>query len=77
MPSHASQHAACPHRQRSITACLAALSLIGAASADDVRDAIRGMLADTAAAAAVTLCAWSFDRETPIENVTAIYDQVG
>ena len=40
---------------------------------DDVADLTNTLLAATAAAPATTLCAWSFDRETPIANVTAMY----
>ena len=43
---------------------------------DQVRALVRGIMADTSAAPAVTLCVWSLDRETPIENVSAVYDAV-
>ncbi len=43
---------------------------------DDVRAFIALLLRDTVAAPAVTLCAWSFDRDTPVENVAAMYDEV-
>jgi len=35
---------------------------------------IAGLLADTAAAPQVTLCVWSLDRDTPVENVAAVYE---
>lgn len=41
-------------------------------SADAVADYIGGMLRDAAPAPAVTLCAWSFDSDTPFENVRAM-----
>jgi hypothetical protein len=41
---------------------------------DTVASAIAGVLKDTAPAPAVTLCAWSFDRDTPIPNVAAMYE---
>lgn len=41
---------------------------------DDVRTLVGGILKDAAGSQSVTLCAWSFDRDTPIENVTAIYE---
>lgn len=34
------------------------------------------LLRDTAAAPSATLCAWSFDRETPVSNVEALYECV-
>ena len=37
---------------------------------------VRGVLNDTTPAPAVTLCAWSFDAETPAENVTPIYESL-
>lgn len=45
-------------------------------TADTVRALIGDMLAATAPAPAVTLCAWSFDRDTPIENVASLYEAV-
>jgi hypothetical protein len=43
---------------------------------DDVTRLITGILADTATAPSVNLCAWSFDSETPVENVRAMYQVV-
>lgn len=43
---------------------------------DTVGRSIEGILRDTATAPAVTLCAWSFDRDTPIRNVAAMYETV-
>lgn len=43
----------------------------------EVGDGIAEVLEQTAAAPETTLCAWSFDRETPIENVAAMYEVVG
>lgn len=43
---------------------------------DDVRRYVAQILIDTASAPAVTLCAWSFDVETPMENVAAIYESL-
>jgi uroporphyrinogen-III decarboxylase len=43
---------------------------------DRVAAAISGILRDTASAPNVTLCAWSFDRDTPVENVAAMYEVV-
>lgn len=40
---------------------------------DDVTRIITGILHDTATAPAINLCAWSFDSETPVENVRAMY----
>ncbi len=45
-------------------------------SPDDVRREVEGIRRDTAPAPAVTLCAWSFDPETPLENVEALYEVV-
>lgn len=44
--------------------------------ADGVRELIAGMLADSAAAPQVTLLAWALDRDTPLENVNALYETV-
>ena len=41
-----------------------------------VEDTVTGILRATAAAPATTLCAWSFDRETPVCNVEAMYETV-
>jgi len=41
-----------------------------------VRTHIEGTLAQTAPAPATTLCVWSLDRDTPIENVAAVYETV-
>ena len=43
---------------------------------DDVHSLVRSVIADTSKAPGVTLCAWSFDKETPIENVAEIYKVV-
>ena len=43
---------------------------------DGVREMTTAILRDTAPAPCVTLCAWSFDRDTPIENVAAMYESV-
>lgn len=43
---------------------------------DGVGEMIRGVLDDTSPAPRVTLCVWSLDRETPAENVAAIYETV-
>ncbi|MEI8310647.1 MAG: hypothetical protein WCH98_07820, partial [Verrucomicrobiota bacterium] len=37
----------------------------------------RAIVSACAPAPATTLCAWSFDRETPVENVAAMYSAVG
>lgn len=50
--------------------------LLRNAEAEEVGDTITAMLHATAPAPATTLCAWSFDRETPIENVAAMYTAV-
>lgn len=42
-------------------------------SPDDITRLISGLLRDTAAAPAVNLCAWSFDSQTPADNVRAMY----
>ncbi|MHB0935339.1 MAG: uroporphyrinogen decarboxylase family protein [Armatimonadota bacterium] len=42
----------------------------------DVQRYIGQVLANTAPAPAVTLCAWSFDAATPPENVAALYESV-
>jgi len=44
---------------------------------DEVTAVTASLLRDSATAPAVTLCAWSFDRDTPMENVTAMYEAVG
>jgi len=41
-----------------------------------VQHYINRVLADTAPAPAVTLCAWSFDAATPPENVAALYESL-
>jgi hypothetical protein len=41
-----------------------------------VRAHIEQTLAQTAPAPATTLCVWSLDRDTPIENVAAVYETV-
>jgi uroporphyrinogen-III decarboxylase len=41
-----------------------------------VREGIAEVLEATAHAPQTMLCAWSFDRETPIENVAAMYEVV-
>ncbi|HOS43995.1 MAG TPA: uroporphyrinogen decarboxylase family protein [Armatimonadota bacterium] len=44
---------------------------------DDITRLIAGIIDDTATAPGVNLCAWSFDRDTPLENVRAMYAAVG
>ncbi len=39
----------------------------------EIETAIRDMLSATAAAPETTLCAWSFDTETPVPNVETLY----
>ena len=46
------------------------------AEAEQVRGLIAGILADTRPAPQVTLCVWSLDRDTPVENVAAVYEAV-
>jgi len=43
---------------------------------EQVHETVTNMLAATAPAPATTLCAWSFDSETPIPNVEALYRTV-
>ena len=43
---------------------------------DTVDEDVDRILTDTLASPRVTLCAWSFDRDTPVENVAQIYDTV-
>ena len=50
--------------------------IMKAGSDESIRDLVGGLLRDTANAPAVTLCAWSFDRDTPIANVAALYETV-
>ena len=50
--------------------------LVLAGDPDAVRRSVEGILRETSPAPAVTLCAWSFDRDTPLENVSAMYDTV-
>jgi uroporphyrinogen-III decarboxylase len=50
--------------------------LMLAGDPDAVRRSVEGILRETSPAPAVTLCAWSFDRDTPLENVAAMYDIV-
>ena len=45
-------------------------------STAQVQAEISAVLSQTAASRAVTLCAWSLDRETPFENLAALYDAV-
>lgn len=42
----------------------------------DVETYVDGLIDAASAAPQTTLCAWSFDRETPIGNVDALYDVV-
>ncbi|OGV60326.1 MAG: hypothetical protein A2498_07085 [Lentisphaerae bacterium RIFOXYC12_FULL_60_16] len=51
-------------------------TVIREGSTDQVHDLTVSMLHSTARAPAVTLCAWSFDRDTPIENVATLYRTV-
>ena len=44
---------------------------------DSVTRLVGGILNAVRTAKKVTLCAWSFDRDTPIANVAALYDTVG
>jgi len=46
------------------------------ADPDRVRDEVEQIVFATQASPGVTLCAWSFDRDTPLENVEAIYAAV-
>ena len=46
------------------------------ANPEQVRSLIRGIMADTAPAPHTTLCVWSLDRDTPVENVAAVYEAV-
>jgi len=46
------------------------------ATPDEVDALTRTMVADCAPAPSTTLCAWSFDRETPVANVEAMYAAV-
>ncbi|MHB9133928.1 MAG: uroporphyrinogen decarboxylase family protein [Armatimonadota bacterium] len=46
------------------------------ATSDGVHALISNMLQNTATAPAVTLCAWSFDGDTPLENVETLYQVV-
>jgi len=50
--------------------------LMRQASPEQAEQAVAGILGATAAAPATTLCAWSFDAETPIQNVEALYRTV-
>jgi hypothetical protein len=43
---------------------------------DAIHRAIEDIMRIGAASPAVTLCAWSFDRDTPLENAIALYDAV-
>ena len=46
------------------------------AASAEVADEIATILQQTAAAPETVLCAWSFDRETPLANVAAMYEVV-
>lgn len=60
-----------------ITLCpLVDPTIMRSGTQDDVRHLVSGLLNATAAAPAVTLCAWSFDRDTPLDNVSALYKTV-
>jgi hypothetical protein len=50
--------------------------LLREGTADDVYAYISTMVSDCAPAPAVHLCAWSFDRDTPFDNVRAMYRAV-
>lgn len=51
--------------------------LVRNGTVSEVAEGIAEVLEQTAAAPETTLCAWSFDRETPVENVAAMYEIVG
>jgi uroporphyrinogen-III decarboxylase len=50
--------------------------LVREGNPDEVHEDVDRILTDTLASPRVTLCAWSFDRDTPVENVAQIYDTV-
>lgn len=45
-------------------------------TAGQVQQAVAEMVEQTATAPAVNICAWSFDRDTPFDNVHALYEAV-
>jgi hypothetical protein len=51
-------------------------TVVQSGTADDVSRLVAGVLAATRPAPAVTLCAWSFGRDTPLANVEALYTTV-
>ena len=46
------------------------------AGTDTVREKVTAMVAACAPAVSTTLCAWSFDRDTPVRNVEALFQAV-
>lgn len=46
------------------------------ADADTVSNLIAGMIDDCATAPKTTVCLWSLDRDTPIDNVSAVYQLI-
>jgi hypothetical protein len=46
-------------------------------SRDDVASLVGKIIDATSDAAGVELCAWSFDRDTPLSNVEALYEMAG
>jgi hypothetical protein len=46
------------------------------AEAREVRQFVAGIIEDTRPAPQVTLCVWSLDRDTPVENVAAVYEAI-
>ena len=50
--------------------------LMLAAQPDTVRETVTGIISACAPASSTTLCAWSFDGETPFRNVETLYQTV-
>jgi hypothetical protein len=46
------------------------------AASDTVREEVTALIEACAPAGSTTLCAWSFDRDTPVRNVEALYQTV-
>ena len=44
---------------------------------ETVREKVTAIIAACAPAVSTTLCAWSFDGDTPVRNVEALYKAVG
>lgn len=51
-------------------------AIVRGGTPEDVSRLVADILNATAMARAVTLCAWSFDRDTPLDNVAALYERV-